>query len=371
MIYLDNAATTLIKPYAVINSMSEFLNGYCANPGRGGHKMSINAGNKVYECRELIAKLFNIKRPENIVFTLNTTMALNIAILGFLHRNSHVVISGMEHNSVYRPVKSIGCDVSIAMPDPTGYVSLQSVKNAVKPNTSLIIITHASNVVGTINPITEIGRFAKERKIPFLVDAAQSAGVLDIDVERDNISMLAFAGHKMLLGPTGTGGLFISPDINLSPIISGGTGSVSESPYQPDFLPDRLESGTLNSVGIVGLSEGVKFILKNKTESIRKYENELTDRLIAEICNMKNIKIYGGADRVGVVSFSTDKMDSVTFANKLDELNIASRGGLHCAPLAHQSLKTDGGLTRLSVSCFNKKSDILNAVDAIYKICKN
>lgn len=368
MIYLDNAATTLIKPYSVINSMSEFLNGYCANPGRGGHKLSINAGNKIYECRELIAELFNIKKPENIVFTLNTTMALNIAILGYLHRNSHVVISGMEHNSVYRPVNSIGCDYTVAKPDPTGYVTPKSIKDAVRPDTSLIIVTHASNVVGTVNPITEIGKFAKDRKIPFLVDAAQTAGVIDIDVSRDNISMLAFAGHKMLLGPTGTGGLYVSPEINLSPIISGGTGSLSESPHQPDFLPDRLESGTLNAAGIVGLAEGVKFILKNKTQAIRKYENELTDKLVSELYNMKNIKLYGGADRVGIVSFSSDGKDSITVVNQLDELNIASRGGLHCAPLAHQSLGTNGGLTRLSVSCFNKKTDIISAVDAIYKI---
>lgn len=368
MIYLDNAATTLIKPYAVIDACNLWLSKYCANPGRGGHKLALNAGNKIYECRELIAKLFNIEKPENIVFTLNTTMALNIAIKGFVKPGMHIVISGMEHNSVYRPVSNCGCPFTVAEPDPTGYVSVESIKKAVKPNTTLIIVNHASNVVGTINPIKEIGEFAKSRKITFLVDAAQSAGVLDIDVKRDNIDMLAFAGHKMLMGPTGTGGLYISPHVKLSPILYGGTGSVSESSEQPDFLPDRFESGTLNVAGIAGLTEGVRYVLKNTTNAIRQHEQGLTERLLQGLYNMDNITLYGGTDRVGIVSFSMDNIDSVSACNMLDSMNIAARGGLHCAPLAHKSLNTENGLVRLSVGCFNTKSHIDHALDAIYKI---
>ena len=370
MIYLDNAATTLMKPHTVAEAMNRWITSYSANPGRGGHKLSIHAGNMVYECRELIARLFNIKRPENIIFTLNTTMALNIAIKGFLKPDSHVVISGMEHNSVYRPVANIGCSYTIAQPDSTGLVSVESIKNAVKNNTALIIVTHASNVVGTINPITEIGLFAKSRGIPFMVDAAQTAGVVDIDVVRDNISLLAFAGHKMLFGPTGTGGLYVSPDINLEPFLYGGTGSVSESPVQPDFLPDRFESGTLNVVGIAGLTEGIKFILRNSARQMFLHEYDLITQLTDALYNMNNVKIYGNAKRVGVVGFEVMGADSVTICNMLDEMNIASRGGLHCAPLAHKSLGTTNGLARLSVSFFNTKNDIAKAIDAMYKISK-
>lgn len=368
MIYLDNAATTLIKPYSVINACNLWLAKYGANPGRGGHKLSLNAGNKVYECRELIAKLFNIERPENIIFTLNTTMALNIAIKGFIKNGMHIVISGMEHNSVYRTVANSGCPYTIAEADPTGYVSVESIKKATKPNTGLIVLTHASNVVGTVNPIRETGEFAKSKNIAFLVDGAQSAGVLDIDVKRDNIDMLAFAGHKMLMGPTGTGGLYVSPNIQLKPVLYGGTGSVSESPEQPDFLPDRLESGTLNIVGIAGLTEGVRYVLKNTPAAIRNHEERLTERLLKGLYNMKNIIIYGGTERVGIVSFSVKNKDSITVCNMLDTMNIAARGGLHCAPLAHKSLNTPNGLARLSVGCFNTPQQIDVAIDAIYRI---
>ena len=371
MIYLDNAATTHIKPHSVARAVGLWTSELSANPGRGGHNLSINAGNKVYECRELLARLFNIQRPENVIFTLNTTMALNIAINGFVKPHSHVVISGMEHNSVYRPVVAKGCSYSIATPDSTGLVTTESIKNAVTDNTDLIVLAHASNVVGTINPITEIGAFAKSRNIAFLVDAAQTAGVLEIDVVRDNISMLAFPGHKMLFGPMGTGGLYVSPKIQLEPFMYGGTGSVSESVSQPDFLPDRFESGTLNVPGIAGLSEGVKFILKQTPNAIREKEFMLTTMLAEKLYNMDKIKIYGNKNRVGIVSFAIDGLDSVTVCNMLNEQKIASRGGLHCAPLAHKSLGTNNGLARLSTSFFNTKNEILNTTDAIYKIIKN
>lgn len=370
MIYLDNAATTLYKPKSVINAVSEWMT-KSANPGRGGHGAALSASEKVYECRELAAKLFNIEKPENIVFTCNTTMALNIAINGLLTKSSHVVISGTEHNSVYRPITNIGCRFSVAKADSDGFVSAKSVKSAVRPDTSLIVVTHASNVVGTINPITEIGKLAKSLNIPFLVDAAQTAGVLDIDVGRDNISMLAFAGHKMLFGPTGTGGLYLSPEITLKPIIFGGTGSVSESAYQPDFMPDRFESGTLNTVGIAGLSEGIKFVIKNSVDEIHRYENELIKKLTENLKSINGVKLFGGTDKVGITAFSLSGLDSVNVCNMLNESGIAARGGLHCALLAHRSLGTEnGGLARLSVSCFNTIADINEASNAVWKIAK-
>jgi len=372
MIYLDNAATTLVKPDSVKREMAKCMRSFCANSGRGGHRISILAGEKVYDCREKLAMLFNVRNPANIAFTLNTTMALNLAIKGILKNATHVVISGMEHNSVLRPIIHSGVRYSIAKADTTGLVTAKSVEEAICGDTGLIIITHASNIVGTINKISEIGEVAKRHNIPLLVDAAQTSGVIPIDVEQCNISMLAFAGHKMLYGPTGTGGLYVSPDIKLDTIIEGGTGSLSESLIQPDFMPDHLESGTLNTVGIVGLLEGVKFVIKNTPEAIHQKEMFLTKRLISEIKNIKGVKVYGAEERVGVVGFSVDGIDSVTVSTMLDEdYNIASRGGMHCAILAHKSIGTQRlGLARLSVSYFTKTNEIDKAINAVNKISK-
>ena len=372
MIYLDNAATTLKKPYAVRREMAECMKHFCANSGRGGHRLSILAGERVYDCREKLAKLFNVSDPANIVFTANTTMALNFAIKGILKNVNHVVISGMEHNSVLRPIIHSGVSYSIAKPNSKGFVTAKSVEDAIDCDTGLIVVTHASNIVGTINPISEIGEVAKKHNIPFLVDAAQTAGVIPIDVEWDKISMLAFAGHKMLYGPTGTGGLYVSPNIKLNTIIEGGTGSLSESYIQPDFMPDHLESGTLNTVGIVGLLEGVKFVLNNTPEAIHQKEMHLTKKLISELKNIKGVNVYGADERVGVVGFSVDGIDSVTVCTKLDEdYNIASRGGMHCAAIAHQSMGTAKmGLARLSVSYFTKMNEIDKAINAVNKISK-
>ena len=372
MIYLDNASTTLMKPRAVADAMHEWMQYYSANCGRGGHKLGIYAGDRVYECRCLLAQLFNIEKPENIIFTGNTTMALNIAIKGRLKRGDHVVIGGMEHNSVYRPVVESGCAYTVAKADAAGSVTAEEVKRCIQPTTKLIVINHGSNIVGTVSPIRDIGELADSRGIPFLVDAAQTAGVMDIDVQRDHISMLAFAGHKMLFGPTGTGGLYIDPKLTLRPLITGGTGSMSDSPYQPDFLPDRFESGTLNIVGIVGLAEGVKYVLDTTPKVIRSYEEYLTDRLLDGLQNIRGVRVYGGDQRVGVVGFRIDGTDSVTACNLLDEeFNIAARGGYHCAILAHRSMGTDtGGLVRLSMSCFNNRDDVDDAIYAVYRLIK-
>ncbi len=293
MIYLDNAASTHKKPQSVVKAMNSYMQKYASNSGRSGHKLSLYSGEKIYECRELIARLFNIDNPALIAFTPNTTTALNLAIHGYVTSSDHVVIGGMEHNAVVRPVVASGANYTIANADKYGFVSARSVSDAINDNTKLIIINHASNIVGTINPINEIGKIAKERNIPLLVDAAQTAGVVNIDVKKDNIAMLAFAGHKMLYGPTGTGGLYVREDIKLKPLIQGGTGTLSESIYQPDFLPDSLESGTPNIVGIVGLAEGVRFVLDYGVDRLYEYEHRLAKALRKGLSAIKNVKIYG------------------------------------------------------------------------------
>ena len=370
MIYLDNAATTLIKPQSVIEEMNDCMKNYCANSGRGGHKLTLKAGEKVYKCRENIAKLFNIKNPSDIAFTNNTTMAINMGIKGVMHEYGDIVIGGMEHNSVLRPAFATG-KCRIAKADEYGVVTADAVKNAITSDTKLIVINHASNITGAVSPIREIGKIAKENNIPFMVDCAQSAGTINIDVNRDNISLLAFAGHKSLYGPTGTGGLYVSDKIKIKPIIQGGTGTMSESYVQPDFMPDMLESGTLNTVGIVGLSKGVEFVMDYTTAEIHKYEQDLIKELKDAFCDMKNVKCYGG-DGTGILSFTVKNKDSVEVAEELDrDFDIAVRGGLHCAVLAHKSIKTkDTGLARISVSVFNTGNDIKKAIDAVFK-CSN
>lgn len=372
MIYLDNAATTLVKPESVIREMNECMRKYCANSGRGGHKLTLKIGEKVYHCRENIAKLFGVENPSDVAFTMNTTMALNMGIKGIVREGDEVIIGGMEHNSVLRPVVAAKTIYRIAPADENGVITADAVASMITPKTKLIVINHASNITGAVSPIREIGEIAKKYGIPLMVDAAQSGGNIDIDVNRDNISLLAFAGHKGLYGPTGTGGLYVSSDIKLRTIIQGGTGTMSESYYQPDFMPDMLESGTLNTVGIVGLSKGVEFVLNVTPNEIHKYEQDLILRLKEALCNMKNLTVYGG-DGTGILSFVIDNKDSVVIAEELDrDYNIAIRGGLHCAALAHKSMNTtDTGLARISVSVFNTNHDIDRAINAIYKISKS
>jgi len=382
MIYLDNAATTLKKPRDVIKAVNDCIKHYCANPGRSGHRLSLKAAEEVCNCREAVAELFNIKEPNNVVFTCNTTEALNIAIKGIVNTGDHVVISSMEHNSVLRPIVSNNIEYSIAPADQLGYVSLNSVQSVVTEKTKLIVITHASNVCGTVNPIREIGKFARQRGIIFLVDAAQTAGVIDIDVDRDNIDILATAGHKMLYGPTGTGILYIGNNLELKPFKEGGTGSLSESYFMPEVLPDRFEAGTLNILGIAGLNAGIKYVLRNSVSQIKKRENQTIEYLIDKFSEIKNIKIYGitngnkndeKIDRVGVLGFNILKKDSVYVCNILNNLyDIAVRGGLHCSPLAHGTLGTiKSGIARISVSNFTTKRELSKTVDAIYKISKS
>lgn len=374
MIYLDNAATTCIKPYSVINAVKNELL-YSANPGRSSHKLSIKSFNNIYKARELLCELFKVNKPENFVLTPNATYALNYAIKGILKSYDHVIITSMEHNSVIRPVYNIpNISVTVVIGDKYGYINPENIKNNIKSNTALIIINHSSNVNGIVQNIKEISKIAKLNNIPILIDASQSAGILDINAI--NYDMIAFPGHKSLYGPQGTGGLYINSNINLNTIIEGGTGNNSKSKNNPLELPERLESGTLNTPGFCGLSEGIKFVLKETTNGIKEYEHSLLQLLINKIKNLNGITLYSPDDINLIsnsVSFNINNLDSTLVADIFDkEYNICVRPGYHCAYPAHENLGSEkSGSVRISVSYFNTKSEIDKLIDAIYYITKN
>ncbi|WP_111927891.1 aminotransferase class V-fold PLP-dependent enzyme [Clostridium tertium] len=375
MIYLDNAATSFPKPSKVYEEVLNCMKNYCANPGRGSHDMAIISAMKVMETRNLICELFNIKDPFNLIFTSNATEALNIAIKGVLKNGDHVISTVIEHNSVLRPLNSMekqGVEITLVGVDKAGYVNPLDIKNEIKKNTKIIIINHISNVLGSIQDITSIGKIAREKEIIFMVDASQSAGVISIDVESSYIDLLAFPGHKGLLGHQGTGGLFIREGINLSNFNEGGTGSNSHFMIQPDFMPDKFESGTLNTPGIAGLCEGLKFIKRVGIDSIKKVEDELMKYFIDEIRKLSYIKIYGNNslnERSAVVSFNIDGVDASIVGEELNEYGIAVRTGYHCTPLIHDIIGTEyAGTVRVSLGCFNVLQDIDELLESIRKI---
>lgn len=376
MIYFDNAATTFPKPDIVYESIMEAMKEYGANPGRAGHKMALRANRGIFETRNLISQLFNIENSMNIVFTSNGTESLNLAIKGLLKAGDHVITTSMEHNSVLRPIKHLekkGIESTIVMANTKGEIDPQDIKAAIRKNTKLILTTHISNLTGTIVDIEEIGQIAKDNGILYMVDAAQSAGVYSIDVDRMNISILAFPGHKGLLGPLGTGGLYIKEGLEIETISQGGTGSASESLTQPTTLPDKYESGTLNGPGIVGLGAGISYILDKGIENIRKHEEKLTRYFLDGIRDIEGIRVYGVKDskkQAAVIALNLKDIDSSEIAYILDEeYNIAVRSGLHCAPLAHKTIGTlDQGVVRFSFGIFNNLNEIDKAINALQEI---
>lgn len=379
MIYLDNAATTYPKPEKVYDAVLDCMKNYCANPGRAGHKLAMRAAREIYDARENIAKLFNIDNPMTIVFTNNATDSLNLAIKGVVKKGDHIITTSMEHNSVIRPIKSLekyGIENTIVECDKDGFLNPDDIKNAIKENTKLIVTTHASNVAGTIVDIKSVGEIAKDKNILYLVDASQTAGVYDINVKDINVDMIAAPGHKCLLGPQGTGILYIREYLNVDILKEGGTGSRSEDLFQPDLTPDKYESGTHNTPGIVGLNEGVKFILETGIDNIRAHEEELCQYMLDRLEEVPNIVIYGPKDskkRAAVISINIPNIDSGEITFLLDsEYNIATRSGIHCAPLAHKTLGTiEQGAVRFSLGYFNTKKDIDEAVKALKEIEKN
>lgn len=375
MIYLDNAATTFPKPNEVYKEVDKCLRTYCANPGRGSHNMSLQCEMKIFNCREMLAKLFNIDDPLRIIFTSNTTESLNIAIKGILKPNDHVITTMIEHNSVLRPLYSLkkhGIETTFLPVNLKGYLNLSDIKKAVKSNTKALIVNHGSNVLGTIQDIGAIGKLAKSLGLIFIVDAAQTAGYCDIDVKKMNIDLLAFPGHKSLLGLQGIGGLYINNGLTLSSLKEGGTGSNSESMIQPELYPDKMESGTLNTPGIVGLNEGVSFILNKGIDKIRNHEIQLMEYLTSELKKLSYIKLYGETSpnlKTPVLSFNMERFDSAEIGEALNKKEIYLRTSYHCAPLIHKIIGTEGmGTVRISPGYFNTFNDIEALINSLIEI---
>jgi cysteine desulfurase/selenocysteine lyase len=376
MIYLDNAATSWPKPPQVIQAMTDFMKRGCANPGRSAHDMARQADDAVMHTRDLLAKLFNIPDPMRIAFMPNATYGLNMAIHGVLKDGARVVTTMMEHNSVLRPLKTLEKEGKIQLeliwPDKLGRISFSSIRRAVTKTTSLLCMTLSSNVTGAVMPFAEAGRHCRANNVLFLLDAAQGAGVIPIDVEGMCIDLLAFPGHKGLLGPQGTGGLYVREGVDIRPVIQGGTGSFSDQLTQPCVFPDMLESGTLNAPGIVGLGKGVSFILETGITSVRKKKQQLMARLFSALEREERITVYSPPpeQNSGIVSLSVEDMDSAEVGYILNKnFGILVRNGLHCAPFAHKALGTrDRGLVRLSPGFFNSESEVDLAAKALQKI---
>jgi cysteine desulfurase family protein len=376
MIYLDNGATTFPKPKVVTDKIMECYLGYAGNPGRSGHKLAMKMDLEIYETREKICKLINGTEVLNVIFTFNATDSLNLAIKGVLEEGDHVITTSMEHNSVLRPINQLRkegkIELSIVYADDKGYIDPQKIFEALTPNTKMIVTTHMSNVFGTIVDIKAIGDFCKENNILYLVDASQSIGVLDIDVQEMNIDLLAFPGHKALFGPMGTGALYIKEGIIVKPLKEGGTGSYSHSIDQPDLYPDSLESGTPNGVGIIALGKGIDFINEVGLENIRNHEISLKNHFIELLKDNEDVILYGTLDdRQGaVVSLNVKDMDSSEISYILsDEFDIYTRPGFHCAPLAHKTMGTEElGAIRFSFGYYNTLEEVEKTVEALLNI---
>ena len=373
-IYLDNAATSFPKPKEVATAVYDFMVNNGTSSGRGSYKKAMQSDYIVYECRKLIGKLFNFDNPKKVVLTSNVTDSLNIAMRGILKENDHVITSSLEHNAVWRCLKTLERDINIKIDtvecSKDGITNQQDIKKYIKKDTALIVFTQASNVLGTIQPIREIGAIAREHNIPFLVDSAQSAGAMKIDVKEDNIDILAFTGHKSLLGPMGTGGLIINTDIDIKPLKAGGTGGDSAYEYQPDYYPNHLETGTSNVSGIAGLREAIKFLNKEGIENIHNKEKELTKYALEKLETVKDIEIYGPKDcekMLSVISFNIKDKRPEDVGSILDQkYDIMLRAGLHCAPTAHSVIGTkERGTLRIGLGYFNEKEDIDKLVEAL------
>jgi cysteine desulfurase family protein len=385
MIYLDNAATSWPKPPGVAEAMVHFLEEVGANPGRSGHRLSLEAGRIVYEARELIAQLVNVRDPLRVIFGANVTEALNLAIRGYLRPGDHVVTSSMEHNSVMRPLRAMAAedgeseariDLTIVGCSPDGFLDPADLEKAVRPETAMIILNHGSNVCGSLLPIEEAGEIARRSGCLLLVDAAQTAGAYPLDMEANFVDLLALTGHKALGGPMGTGALVIGERVELdrfSPLKRGGTGSRSEWEEQPDFVPDIFESGTANAVGLAGLAAGVRWVMDRGVETIRQHEVELAQRLLNGLQETPGTTIYGGGDaarQTATIAFNIAGVEPSEVGLRLDdEYDIMSRVGLHCAPAAHRTLGTfPGGAVRFGLGALNTVDEVDTALRAVREI---
>jgi cysteine desulfurase family protein len=382
MIYLDHAATSWPKPSEVLRAMADFLEQAGGNPGRSGHRLSVAAGRIVYEAREAVAELLHAPDPMRVVFTPNATHAINLALHGIIRSGDRVVTTGMEHNAVMRPLRFLekrGVEVVIAPSAPDGEIDLAAFKRAVTPGTRLVVVNHASNVVGTIAPLEEIAAITHAAGALLLVDAAQTAGALPIDMQATGIDLLAFTGHKSLQGPPGTGGLALGDGVDvarLKPLIEGGTGSRSESEEQPELLPDKFESGTPNGAGIAGLGAGVRWVTDRGVAAIRQHEIALTQRLLQDLSAIPGVTVYGPSDpnrRTSIVSLTVAGKRVSEIGRRLDEeFDVLCRVGLHCAPAAHKSLRTfPEGTVRLAPGPLATLEEIDAALAAVKQVAQS
>jgi cysteine desulfurase/selenocysteine lyase len=380
-LYLDNAATSFPKPRTVHEAMARYATDLGASAGRGAYTEAVETGQLINQCRQRLNQLFSGQDPNHFVFMLNCSDALNLAIKGLLHTSGHAICTHIDHNSILRPLGALEdrneCEVTRVAIDPaTGLVDPDDIKKAIRPDTRLIAITHASNVTGTIQPIREIGAICREHDIPFLVDAAQSAGHIPLDVQADHIDLLAAPGHKALLGPLGTGFLYIRPGLekNLRPLREGGTGSVSENDRQPEFMPDKFEPGSHNAIGLLGLSAGAQWIAQQGIEKLAAHDLDLVRTFLEGVSGVDGLTYYGPQgvrNRLGVFSVRIEGLEPYELAAILESsYGILTRPGLHCAPLAHNALGTTqyGGTTRFSFGPFLSKQDIKFATDALAEI---
>ncbi len=371
--YLDNAATSYPKPESVYEAVNHAMRDVGASPGRGGYRRSLEAGRILFQARESAARFFSISDSGRIIFTQNATGALNLALQGTLVPGDHVITTSMEHNSLLRPLYALrnkGVELSIVPAGPDGVVSVDDMRRAVQVNTRMIAVSHVSNVCGAIQPIGELAGLCAEAGALFLVDAAQSAGYLQIDAERSAIDLLAVPGHKGMLGPGGTGLLYVAPHVQLATIIQGGTGSYSSAEEQPQIVPDGFETGTHNIPGIAGLRAGIEFICERGLSALYQHEHDLLKQAEQALRNIPGVTIHGPADpseRCSVLSFTAAGVDPALLAAELDHgFDIAVRSGLHCAPLAHRTLGTfPGGTIRVSPGWSTTSEEIAFFSDAV------
>lgn len=377
MIYLDNAATSFPKPTNVIEEINRCLTEYAANPGRGGHALSLQAGRAVWEARARVADFFGIEDPTHLAFTKGATESINTALYGLLMPQDHVITTSMEHNAVMRPLKTLerdcSIDITIIPANRNGEIDMEVFRNSFRKNTKLVVSTLSSNVNGTIMPIQQIGQTCRSKEVLSLLDASQGAGSVPIDVTELSVDMMAFPGHKGLFGPPGVGGLYVSECVSLRPLTQGGTGSQSEQLYQPVEMPDLLESGTLNTPGIVGMAAGVDYITRCGMESLNEKKYQWVSMLHETLQKLDNVIIYSNDEpskNSGIVAFNFIGVPSTEVCYVLDkQYEIATRGGLHCAPAAHGTLGTmKNGVVRISPSSMNSLEEIQKACQALAEI---
>lgn len=376
-IYLDHAATSFPKPEAVYQAVDKYQRHLGASPGRGAYRRALEAEQVLFETRRSLGALFNITDVTRIVFTSNVTESLNLALKGFLRPGDHVITTHLEHNALWRPLKVLerdrGVEISVLSCPGGGAFDPADLEKEIRPTTRLVALVHASNVTGALMPLRKAGEICRRHGLPLLVDAAQTAGVYPIDIKELYISLLAFTGHKGLMGPTGTGGLYIAPDLELQPLKEGGTGGDSLLEHQPEHLPDRFEAGTMPAAALAGLGAGVKFILEQGVEAVRNHEMALTAYALEQMRQIPGITIYGpggAVDRVSVISFNFDDIAPEETAYILDEIyEIMVRSGMHCAPQAHRAIGTiRRGTVRASFGYFNRQEDIDQLVKALREI---